>query len=109
MDNNQEIYYEADPGTAMTYQNPAMAIATLPSFAIAQPDTRFGRRLEARGERAVATANMQSGAVNEAVLRVGAVCATAQAVINVVPLAQGPVTRIIHGLADNVVKQIVCY
>jgi hypothetical protein len=103
--NNHEIFYEADPGTALTHA-PATGVATLPAFAVSQPDSRFGRKLEAKGQRAVAIAHMESRVANEAVLCVGAVCATAQVVIDAIPFAQGPVPKIVHGLADNVVKQI---
>ena len=103
--NNQEIYYDADAGTALAH-TPATGIVTLQSYAIAQSDTRFGRKLEAKGQRAVAIGYMQARVVNESILCVGAVGATAQAVINAVPVAEEPVRKIMNGLADKVVKEI---
>jgi len=94
--NEQEVYYDVPAGGQMTTYNPT----PLPAVTVSNPNSWYNRKLAIRTEKAVNHEFHRAKLTNESVTFIGAICQTADTVIQAVPSSRGPITTIVQGCAE---------
>ena len=94
--NEQEVYYDAPVHEPVAVYNPT----PLPAVTVSNPNSRYNRKLAIRAENAVNHEFHRAKLTNESVTFIGAICQTADTVIQAVPSSRGPITTIVQGCAE---------
>jgi len=94
--NEQEVYYDVPVNEPVAVYNPT----SLPAITVGNSDNRYNRKLAIRAENAANREFHRSGITNESVTYIGAICKTAEAVIQAVPSSRGPIATVIQGCAE---------
>ena len=102
---NQEIYYENESGTAMV-QRPAMRIAPMQQINISRPNSYKNKQLTIRAENMANHEHFRARLAGEAIVNTASLCSVGDAVVNAVPSSRESVRTIIHDYASSAADRI---
>jgi hypothetical protein len=101
-DPNQEIYYDAPVGGhEPEIVQGSVLLNALPPIIVNRFNGRLQRQLEEKARFAAIVENYRARFANEGIAYVGALCATAEAIIQAYPNAHEAISIIVRGFAES--------